>query len=300
VVPLVENRDEWGGLALEWRKRNKIYEWASPPQVLAMLEAYFDESGIHENAAICVIAGYFGYANHWRAQEKKWRKVLADFSFPLEDVHATELVSSHRHQPMLKKLAEAIAKSSIYPISAGIVVDDFYSFSEKQRKWMTGATLDEKTRKLRTSGSPNRPYYTPFQLCLKKITDYTRPGRKANFFFGLDRPMAKYAKVMFTQIKTEKFWPESDWATKRRLGDPAFPLAKETPQLQAADLFVHLVYQHMLERHNARNWNVNPRGLLATCLRNKRSNSDHFFQNKACLQGTLEKSYALWGNWDGH
>jgi hypothetical protein len=28
--PLVENRDEWGSLALEWRKQNKIYEWASP------------------------------------------------------------------------------------------------------------------------------------------------------------------------------------------------------------------------------------------------------------------------------
>jgi RHS repeat-associated protein len=28
--PRVESRDEWGSLALEWRKRNKIYEWASP------------------------------------------------------------------------------------------------------------------------------------------------------------------------------------------------------------------------------------------------------------------------------
>jgi hypothetical protein len=24
-----KNRDEWGSLALEWRKRNKIYDWAS-------------------------------------------------------------------------------------------------------------------------------------------------------------------------------------------------------------------------------------------------------------------------------
>jgi hypothetical protein len=180
------------------------------------------------------------------------------------------------------------------------VVDDFNSFSEKQRKWMTGATLDEKTGKLRTSGSPSRPYYTPFQLCLKKITSYTRPGRKADFFFGLDRPMAKYAKIMFTQIKKQRSFPQSDWASKRRLGDPAFPLAKETPQLQAADLLVYLTYKHMLERHAAKDWNVVPSGLLLTCLRNIKSRNDHVFQNKDSLQRTLERSYAIAGNWDGH
>jgi hypothetical protein len=265
-----------------------------------MLEAYFDESGIHEDAAICVIAGYFGHANHWRALEKNWRNVLDDFNFPLEDFHATELVSSQRHQPMLGKLAEIIAKSAIYPVSGGIVISDFDSFSEKQRKWTTGATLDEKTGKLRTSGSPSRPYFTPFQLCLKKITDYTRAGRKVNFFFGLDRTMAKYARIMFAQIKTQKPFPASDWATKGRLGDPAFPLAKATPQLQAADLLVHLTYRYMLERHAANDWNVVPSGLLLTCLRNIKSRNDHVFQNKASLQGTLEKSYAIAGNWDRH
>jgi hypothetical protein len=265
-----------------------------------MLEAYFDESGIHDGAAVCVIAGYFGYANHWRAQETKWRKVLDDFNFPLEDFHAHKLIGSEQHQSMLKKLAEAIAKSAIYPISAGIIVDDFNSFSEKQRKFMTGATLNEKTGKLRTSGAPTKPYFTPFQLCLRKVTDYTRPGRKANFFFGLDRPMGKYAKVLFNQIKTHNAWPESVWSSKSRLGDPAFPLARETPQLQAADLFVHLTYQHMLERHAANDWNVTPTGSLLTCLRNVKSLSDHFFQTKDCLQEMLEKTYAIAGNWDGH
>jgi hypothetical protein len=95
-------------------------------------------------------------------------------------------------------------------------------------------------------------------------------------------------------------FPASDWATKGRLGDPAFPLAKATPQLQAADLLVHLTYRYMLERHAANDWNVVPSGLLLTCLRNIKSRNDHVFQNKASLQGTLEKSYAIAGNWDRH
>lgn len=269
------------------------------PQVLAMLEAYFDESGIHDRAAVCVVAGYFGYANQWRAQEQKWRKVLKDFNFPLEDFHATNLIRSKRHQPMLGKLAEAIAKSAIYPIAAGIIVDDFNSFSEIQRKWMTGATI-LKTGKLKTSGAPTKPYFIPFQFCLRKVTDYTKPGRKANFFFGLDKPMAKYAKVMFTQVKTQKLWSQSSWQTQRRLGDPAFPLAKETPQLQAADLLVHLTYQHMLERLAINDWNARPSGMLAICLRNKKSWHDHMFQAKIHLQQMLEQTYVFAGNWDGH
>jgi hypothetical protein len=270
------------------------------PKVLAMLEAYFDESGIHSGAAICVVAGYFGDASQWKAQEVKWRKVLADFNFPLKDFHATKVVRSTINQPMLEKLAAAIEKSAIYPISAGIMVDDFMSFSKEKRRFMTGAILDEKAGKLRTSGAPNKPYFVPFQRCLQKITDYTKPGRRANFFFGLDRPMATYAKAMFKQIKTQPSWPESGWTTKRRLGDPAFPLAAQTPQLQAADLLVHLTYKHMLERHVANDWNVAPTGLLATCLRNRKSNHDLFFQNKACLQEVFDKAYMISGNWDSH
>jgi hypothetical protein len=31
-----------------------------------MIDAYLDESGIHEGAEVCVIAGYFGGKGQWR------------------------------------------------------------------------------------------------------------------------------------------------------------------------------------------------------------------------------------------
>ena len=222
-----------------------------------MLEAYFDESGIHKDAKVCVIAGYFGYAAQWGAQEKKWRKVLEDFNVLLEKFHATDLISSRQHQPMLKKLAESIAKSEVYPVSSGIIVDDFYSFSEKQRKFMTDATLTP-SGKFTTSGAPTKPYFVPFQNAVRNITDYTKPGRRVNFVFGLDRPMSKYADAFFKEIKLRGGWGQRGWASRARLGDPAFPLAKETPQLQAADLFAHLTYRHMTERNEANDWNTPP------------------------------------------
>jgi hypothetical protein len=273
------------------RPRNK------GPQVLAMLEAYFDESGIHRGAEVCVIAGFFGYGDQWKAQEKKWRAVLADFNFPMEKFHMSKIGNSDKYKPMFEALADSIAKSSIFPVSAAIVVPDFLSFTEKERKFLTGATLNEKTGKLVTSGCQSRPYFTPFQLCLKNITDYTKPGRKSNFFFGLDRPMGKYARILFQQIKMQRDSPESDWATKRRLGDPAFPLARETPQLQAADLYAFFTYQHVLENYSTDTKWGQPSGTLKKCLRNMRSRKDHVFQNRKCLEDTLALTHSFAGDW---
>jgi len=262
-----------------------------------MIEAYFDESGIHDGANICVIAGYWGIASHWGWMERRWRAILDDFNFPLKDFHATDLINATRHQPMLKRLTEeAIGKFHIYPVSASIIVDDFNAFSEKQRRWFTGATLKTKG-KLVTSGAPTKPYFVPFQLCLRNISEQVKPGRKANFFFGIDKPMSKYARVLFNQIKTDRAYSER-WPTKNRVGDPAFPAAKETPQLQAADLLVHLTYRHVLERQAADNWNVEPRGLLRACLRNLRRQQDHVLQNRECLQYMLDVTHAAFGQWD--
>jgi hypothetical protein len=90
------------------------------------------------------------------------------------------------------------------------------------------------------------------------------------------------------------------WTTRNRLGTPLFPLAKETPQLQAADFLSLLTYRHMTERYTANDWSVMPTELLATCLRKLRSLYDHGYESIYSLQVTLDQSYAILGNWDGH
>jgi hypothetical protein len=83
------------------------------------------------------------------------------------------------------------------------------------------------------------------------------------------------------------------------LGEPHFPLAKETPQLQAADLLVHLSYRHMKQRLEANEWGLPPDRLLAICLRNSKTMHDHVYMDKACLQQRLELSYSVFGSkWD--
>jgi hypothetical protein len=267
-----------------------------------MINAYLDESGIHNGAEICVVAGYFGGPSQFKKLALAWRRVLAKHGVALNDFHTTDMAKTRRYQPMLLELTQTIGEYKISPISFGIVVADFNSYNERQRKFITGATLDEKTGKFLSTGCPNKPYFVPFQLCLKRVTAYAPIGGKANFFFGSDRPVAGYARSLFDQIKMQVrqgSWPGTTWKEKNRLGNSDFPLAKQTPELQAADLYCFLTYQHMLERHKAHDWDVRPSGLLANCLKNMRSAEDHAYQNKRCIDEMLEETRRISGfDWD--
>jgi len=260
-----------------------------------MIDTYLDESGIHDGAAICVVAGCYSGKGQFRKLEKAWLASLRDYEFPLKDSHATDLLKSRRHQPMVQALAFAIGQQpEVYPVSFGIIVDDFNSFSEKQRRWFTGARLDEIKGNLRSTGSPNKPYFVPFQECVRAVAEHAPVGGKAGYIVG------QYALTLFKHIKerAEKPDPLTTWKSKDRVGNITALRASETPELQEADLLVHLTYQHMLERHAANDWNVQPSGLLAECMRNMRFLDEHTFLNRECLRERLEQSRAIVGNWD--
>src|SRR5215469_11377129 len=252
-----------------------------------MIDAYLDESGIHDGAAVCVIAGYFAGRGQWRKFEKAWRRVLHDFGMPLEEFHAKDLVK--KDDPKYKKLVDALAQliagfaQKVHPVSAAIVVQDFYSFSLDDRKFMTGATL--RNNKLVGSGSPDKPYYIPFQHCLKRVTEYAPVGGKAHFFLGLGHAFSGYAQSLFEQAKADPHSPR-----REQLGDIDFPEAKHTPQLQAADLLVHLSYLYALDMIKRDSWGtIRPTGPLRYALAGTVRQEDHTYQNKRALAGTITK-----------
>jgi hypothetical protein len=261
-------------------------------KVFAMIQAYVDESGIHGDAPVCVVAGYFGRRNHWNHFESAWRKELHRFDFPLAEFHAKDQIKTNKHRPMLIELAKTIGKFQIYPVSMSLVVDDFRLFSHERKRWLTGASFHQG--KLVTSGAPSKPYFVPFQLLVQRVTDYAKPGSKAHFFCGLDTQFSEYARALFAKIKTDPPRPHSEWTSKSRVGDIAFPMASETPELQAADLLAHLTYLHMVERNKLKDWNSKPGGMLALCLKNTRSwTNDHAYQDQRALVATFEKARQL-------
>ena len=256
-----------------------------------MLEAYLDESGIHGDATVCVVAGYFARRNHWKHFESAWRKVLHRFNFQLADFHAKDQMKSIAQRPMLLELAKTISKFQIFPVSMTIAVDDFKSFPAAERKWLTGGSFSEG--KLVSSGAPSKPYFLPFQLALMRITEYARAGSKAHIFCGLDRTFAGYAQTLFAKIKTDPPRAYSEWTSRPRLGDIAFPMASETPELQAADFFAYLTYIHMRERGSLRDTQARPSEMLRLCVKNQRSQRDNACMDKACILSTFDKAYQL-------
>jgi hypothetical protein len=261
------------------------------PKLFAMVEAYLDESGIHGDATVCVVAGYFGLRNHWNHFETAWRKVLHRFNFQLADFHAKDQIKSGAHRPMLLELARTISKFQIFPVSMTIAVNDFKSLPAAERKWLTGGSFSDG--KLVSSGAPSKPYFLPFQLALMRVTEYTKAGSKAHIFCGLDRSFSGYAQTLFAKIKTDPPRAYSEWTSKYRLGDILFPMASETPELQAADLFAHLTYIHMRERDSLRNTQAKPSEMLRLCVKNQRSQMDNGCMDKACILSTFDKAYRL-------
>jgi uncharacterized protein DUF3800 len=251
-------------------------------KVFAMIDAYLDESGIHDGSKVCVIAGYFGGPGQMKRFEKAWKKTLAEYSFPMKDFHAKDVLKIPKHAPMLRALAKLAGEQpKVYPVAFGIVVDDFYAFSKDERRFLTGAMLGNKSGKLSTSGCPSKPYFCPFQQVIKIVTGYAPVGGKAHFSFGVNRPFAEYALALFKQMHAqndmEKPW--STWNSRHSLGEPFFPSAEETAPLQAADLLVHLVYLHMTEsiqRGEHGTFSRVPSELAALCMANVQDRAREF------------------------
>ena len=124
-----------------------------------MSRMYIDESGIHEGAEVCLLAGYFGGRGQWRKFEKSWQRVLRDFG--LDAFHAKEIVKRRDSYELQWSLASVIAQNKIYPVGYGVVVRDFFKFSLIERRFLTGATLTA-AGKIKESGNPNRPISLPF------------------------------------------------------------------------------------------------------------------------------------------
>lgn len=248
-----------------------------------MLNAYLDEKGIHAGAALCLVAGYFGEKSQFAKFGIHWKEILKETGIPLGAFHPENFLTNlAKYGNVLEKLALAIGEYEIYPICCSILVADFNSFSLVQRMFMTGARMNGN--KFISSGCPSKPYFVPFQRCIERLGSYAPIGSRVHFFFGLDKPIAEYANGLLAQIKHDPVSPH-----RERLGMPSFPLVKETPPLQAADLLAQLTYQDTLERFSSKTQNEGPTGLLAACLRRLRVREDFSHYNQELLQLILER-----------
>ena len=265
-----------------------------------MIEAYLDESGIHDGAPVCVIAGYYAGVVRWRQFEKLWRKLLSEFEVPLEEFHAKELLgrkgfffkwTDRKYEDFIDGVTKTIAEYKIHPVSLGIVLDSFRECSESQRRFPTGGRI--AAGKFITTGCPSKPYFVPFLRCIEKVASYAPYGGKAHFFFGLDRHFAGYAMEYMKDVSADK-----EARFSERIGTPSFPLASETPQLQAADFLSYGTYLDMQERAKHNTWHEPAPPLIKKLIKRAQSAEDFQYFDKDVIRTTFEKVYAAHPEWE--
>jgi hypothetical protein len=218
-----------------------------------MAEAYFDESGIHERAKVCVVAGFYGEQRSWRDFENRWNAVTGDYpELEGEGFHAKRFYARREGKRVgrykewtdekagsfLERLVICITSSKeIVPIAYAAIVDDFLALPLQSRQWLTGAKFDKKTGRVISGGCPNKPYYLPFTFCVLKSAE--KSADKLHVFVGIDRTFHGYASSLYKFLLVDDRISES---LRCKLGSLSNPLAKVTPGIQAADFIAYTMH----------------------------------------------------------
>jgi hypothetical protein len=130
-------------------------------------------------------------------------------------------------------------------------------------------------------GCPDKSYYLPFQFSvLKAAKSLVGTEHKMHVFAGLDRTFSGYAKDLYEFFAVDE---RLEKPIRDALGTIAFPLAKNTPGIQAADLLVYRLYRGAKEK--LRDETIDPSPLLMALLTNWRGKRTFPLINRALLDG---------------
>ena len=259
-----------------------------------MVESYCDESGINAGSPVCIVAGFFGGSNQWRAFEDRWTDILRRVG--LEEFHARDfwardqdggMVGTYRGwsqekaRSFLDELVDVGTSVKIHPVSCAVVAADWGKVPEEQRRYVTGAKFRRSTQKYASTGAPTQPYFLCFQWCVHNAAKYCKRHLEIDFYFDLNKQLDTHAKAVWAQMKGDMRSP-----VNARLGELRFPTSSERAGLQLADLFAYLSQRYA--RKKLENWSEEPSGLLRRLLRNAIASDDFPFLG--------EKAFADWNS----
>jgi len=235
-----------------------------------MLEAYMDESGIHDGAHTCVIAGFWGGENQWRGFENSWQQIIRDAG--LVEFHSVEFWERKdgkrtgvyenwddtRADRLISDLLNCIEGFKIYPTTSAVPLAAWKELTRDERMLLTGGKLKPDGTWEKNFGAPNKPYFLPFQWAVYFPAKACKASLRVHYAFDLNKQFKTHASQLFAMLKN---WDITDFPYRDRLGEISFPTSHEAPGLQAADLLAYRSYQFSVERAS------NPEGVKLSDLK---------------------------------
>ena len=217
---------------------------------MAEIEAYCDESGIHDGAAFCVVVGLVGSARNWQLFESRWAKASGGVDFHGKEFFARLRGdkragpyagwSDRKAQDYLIGLVDVVTLTDVHPIGSVIDIKDFKALTLEDRKYLTGAIYRVREQRFRTSGAPNKPFFLGFGDCLVAAAAHVRkPKWKVSITWDRQNEFAGLATELFQTALGPLGIPE----LRSRLGELSFKPKNGVGGLQAADLLAHVSYK---------------------------------------------------------
>ena len=211
----------------------------SATTLFGMIKVYLDESGIHQGAAICTVAGYAASWENWKQFVPRWNKALKAFGLEESGFHAKRFFARAGKEyrgwkevdttECFNHLMNAINAARVVPVGSCLIVELFNRLNADERRYLTGAKFDVVRKKWLTSGAPNTPYHVPIQQAVIDAAKMTPVGSKVHFVHDQQTQYAPLVLERFAELK-------QILSVRDKLGDMVFSSRQEAVPLQAADL----------------------------------------------------------------
>jgi hypothetical protein len=206
-----------------------------PPPV-ALLHAYFDESGKWADRDTISFGGFVSTAEHWEHFAKEWSALLDKLDFPY--LHTSEFVgldgvyAKHRNkikaediEPILSRFAEIIQKYVNHGYGVGVDTKHYRSMSQAFR------------------AKVKNPQFIAFKLAMNMVTSqvdvvqglFPAYNWKAGIICDQDSSTSDHCLKWFTKFRT------FDAKARRLINGICFADSTGIPPVQAADLLAFVL-----------------------------------------------------------
>src|SRR5208282_410852 len=216
--------------AVSWLPRVEI------PAGFAVLIAYMDESGTHDEAGIepgadvAAVAGYISTHKGWVRFQKHWRKVLRRYG-----IHAMHMRDYAHYQGEFAGWSEDRRRSLMIALIAVIDECKLFALGGVVSVKEYAAILPDWAK-----AEIKHPFYFAVAVMLKSLAQWSAdlPGGRIDFVFDRKEGFQSVTQQMFDMLR--EFHP----VHAERLGELNFRASAVFRPLQAADLLVYEVRLH--------------------------------------------------------
>lgn len=259
-----------------------IADWLHPLsseyKALALVQAYFDESGTHTDSTVTVIAGFVAGKEAWSSLEQQWMSFLDLYKERgVRFFHMSEMLRqngqySHVDTPginfLITQASKAINENHLMPIYSGVVTEDW------------NAVVDDQEFL--------RRFPKPIDLCFDDIV-------RQLWEWAVRRRLKEKVSPMFAHSeeysdgmgKVGRLYSKEQWY-RRILGPIAFGHMEEVVPLQTADFIANQMRHHIEQREYSKSiWDA-MRQTWALYNATPRGKTGHYFTADS-LKRTVEQ-----------